>query len=150
VGYWIPVDAKRDEEATWFNIGALKGFMETYMNYLTHSLVVTDACETGPGFYQAMRSELKTRSCDDWQATQFKSSQVFASAERSIELAVDNSQFARTFSKYLSANPNACVPIEEIVTKVAADVDYNNRQKPRFGKITGLRDEDGTFFFISK
>ena len=150
VGYWIPVDARRDEESTYFNIGTLRAFMETYMNYLTHTLVVTDACESGPGFYQAMRSELKVRSCDDWQATQFKSSQVFASAERSNELAVDDSQFARTFASALGNNPNACMPIEEIVSKVAQSVEYNNRQKPRFGKITGLKDEDGTFFFISK
>jgi hypothetical protein len=29
-------------------------------------------------------------------------------------------------------------------------VTQNNQQKPRFGKITGLKDEDGTFFFIKK
>jgi hypothetical protein len=29
-------------------------------------------------------------------------------------------------------------------------VSQNNHQKPLFGKITGLEDEDGTFFFISK
>jgi tetratricopeptide (TPR) repeat protein len=149
VGYWIPIDAKRDDEFTYFNLNTLRAAMETYLNYLTHTLVITDACESGPSFYQAMRSDnLKKRSCSDWQATQFKSSQVFSSA--GYELAVDDSQFTRTFAKALEYNPNACIPIEEIVAKVSTAVTTNNQQKPNFGKITGLKDEDGTFFFIAR
>lgn len=148
VGYWIPIDAKRDDEFTYFSLSTLRGCMETYLSYLTHTLVVTDACESGPSFYQAMRSDLKKRSCDDWQATQFKSSQVFSSA--GYELAVDNSQFTRTFATALTNNPKACIPIEEIVAKVSTAVGDNNQQKPKFGKITGLKDEDGTFFFIAR
>jgi len=148
VGYWIPVDARRDEEFTYFNINGLRAAMEPYINIVTHLLVITDACESGPGFYTAMRSELKQRSCDDWQATQLKSSQVFSSA--GYELAMDNSQFTQTFYNMLMNNPNACLPIEEIVKKVSDAHAASNQQKPKFGKITGLRDEDGTFFFIAK
>jgi len=148
VGYWIPVDAKRDDEFTYFSVNTLRAAMETYLTYLTHTLVVTDACESGPSFYQAMRSELKKRSCDDWQATQFKSSQVFSSA--GYELAVDDSQFTRTFAAALTNNPNSCIPIEDIVAKVSTAVGGNTQQKPKFGKITGLKDEDGTFFFIAR
>jgi tetratricopeptide (TPR) repeat protein len=148
VGYWIPVDAKRDDEYSYFNLATLRGSMESYLTYLTHTLVVTDACESGPSFYQAMRSDLKNRSCDDWKSTQFKSSQVFSSA--GYELAVDDSQFTRTFATALANNPKACIPIEEIVMKVSTAVGGNNQQKPKFGKITGLKDEDGTFFFIAK
>lgn len=148
VGYWIPVDAKRDDEFTYFNINSLRAAMEPYVNYLTHTLVITDACESGPSFYTAMRSTPTIRSCDDWEATQFKSSQVFSSAGN--ELAVDDSQFTRTFATALTSNPNACVPIEEIVFKVTMAVTNNNQQKPKFGKIAGLRDENGTFFFIAK
>ncbi len=147
-GYWIPVDAKRDDEFTYFNINALKASLQSYSNYVTHTLVITDACESGPSFYQAMRSTPKVRSCDDWQATKFKSSQVFSSA--GYELAVDNSQFTRTFANSLANNPNSCIPIESIVNKVTSAVVKNNQQKPKFGKIAGLEDEDGTFFFISK
>jgi len=34
--------------------------------------------------------------------------------------------------------------------QVTKAVSQNNQQKPKFGKITGLKDEDGTFFFIKK
>lgn len=148
IGYWIPVDARRDDEFTYYSMNALKASMETYMNYLTHVLVITDACESGPGFYQAMRSDVKARNCADWKATQFKSSQVFSSA--GYELAVDDSQFTRTFVNALRGNPNTCISIDEIVSQVTRAVTQNNKQKPKFGKITGLRDEDGTFFFIKK
>jgi tetratricopeptide (TPR) repeat protein len=148
VGYWIPVDAKRDDEFTYFNINTLKAAMQPYVNLLTHTLVVTDACETGPGFYTAMRSSLVPRSCDDWEATQMKSSQVFASADK--ELASDDSQFTRTFANSLMGNTNSCIPIDEIVSKVTLAVTNNNQQKPKFGQISGLTHEDGTFFFIAK
>jgi hypothetical protein len=36
------------------------------------------------------------------------------------------------------------------VNKVNLAVTQSNQQKPKFGKITGLQDEDGTFFFMSK
>jgi hypothetical protein len=147
-GYWIPIDAARDDEFTYYNINNLKAALQTYANWVTHTLVITDACESGPTFYQAMRSIPAERNCDDWQATRFKSSQVFSSA--GYELAVDNSQFTRTFANTLANNPNICIPIESIVKKVTVAVVKNNQQRPQFGKIAGMEDENGTFFFISK
>ncbi|MCK4745462.1 MAG: tetratricopeptide repeat protein [Bacteroidales bacterium] len=147
-GYWIPVDASRDDEFTYFNINSLKASMQSYPDLLTHTLVITDACESGPSFYQAMRAGIQERNCDDWEATRFKSSQVFSSA--GYELAVDDSQFTRTFANVLVSNPSNCVPIENIVQKVTSAVVNSNQQKPQFGKIAGLEDENGSFFFIPK
>lgn len=148
IGYWVPTDATRDDEFTYFNISTLKAALQSYATFVTHTLVITDACESGPSFYQAMRSGLKDRDCGDWEATKFKSSQVFSSA--GYELAVDNSQFTRTFANTLRNNPNACLPIENVVSKVTVAVAKDGQQKPQFGRIDGLVDEGGTFFFISK
>jgi len=147
-GYWIPVDASRDEEISFYSTNQLKASMQTYSKELKHTLVVTDACESGPSFYQAMRSDVIERDCNDWQATSFKSSQVFSSA--GYELAADDSQFTRTFASILTNSPEDCVPIESIVLKVSTIVGDQSQQKPQFGKIEGLEDEDGTFFFIPK
>ncbi len=147
-GYWVPVDAKRDDEFTYFNINALKASMQSYPSTVTHTLIVTDACESGPSFYQAMRGELPDRSCNDWASVRLKSSQVFSSA--GYELAIDNSQFTRTFANVLANNPDACIPIESVVQKVTDAVEKSQQQKPQFGKIAGLEDENGTFFFIAK
>jgi len=147
-GYWIPVDARRDDEFTYFSVNALKASMQSYPKSVNHTLVITDACESGPSFNQAMRSEIVEKDCNDWQATKFKSSQVFSSA--GPVLAMDDSQFTRTFANVLVNSPEACVPIESIVLKVTSAMENTQQQKPQFGKIAGLEDEDGTFFFIPK
>jgi len=147
-GYWVPVDAKRDNEFSFFNINNLKASLQAYSDIITHTLVVTDACESGPSFYQAMRSIRKKRDCSDWKDTRAKSAQVFSSAGN--ELAVDQSQFTESFANTLVNNPNACIPIEDIVSKVTLSVTKSGRQEPQFGKIEGMADEGGTFFFISE
>ena len=65
IGYWIPVDAKRDDEFTYFNINALKAGLQGYADAVVHTLVVSDACESGPGFYTAMRSASEEPTCDN-------------------------------------------------------------------------------------
>lgn len=147
-GYWLPVDASGNDEFSYYNIGQLKASMESYPDFLTHKLVVTDACESGPSFYRAMRTEVRDRSCEDWTSTQLKSSQVFSSA--GDETASDESQFTRTFANVLASNPGECISIDRIVQRVTASMMNNNQQRPQFGKIAGLEDEDGTFFFIPR
>jgi tetratricopeptide (TPR) repeat protein len=147
-GYWIPVDAARDDEFTYFNINLLKANMEAYSKYLTHTLVITDACESGPSFAEVTRDELSVRDCNDWEAAALKSSQVFSSA--GYELASDNSQFTRTFSGMLNGNPDDCMPIETVVIRVSEVVRNQGYQTPKFGVMRGWGHEDGTFFFIRK
>ena len=148
IGYWIPVDAKRDDEFTYFNINALKAGLQGYGDVVVHTLVVSDACESGPGFYTAMRSANESPTCDNTQVAGSKSAQVFSSA--GYELAADNSKFTATFANTLMNNKNACIPIETIVKSVTAAVATEAGQKPKFGKIQGLEDMNGTFFFIAK
>ena len=147
-GYWIPTDAKRDEEYSYFNINSLRASMQSYDKVLLHNLVITDACESGPSFYLAMRDVPEERRCGDWEATKFRSAQVLSSA--GYELAMDNSQFTKTFSSMLMHNPDMCIPIEKISTKVIEAVAQTGNQKPSLGKIKGLSDQNGTFFFIKK
>lgn len=147
-GYWLPVDASGNDEFSYYNIGQLKASMESYPDFLTHKLVITDACESGPSFYRAMRAEIRDRSCEDWASTQMKSSQVFSSAGN--EAASDESQFTKTFANVLASNPGECISIERIVQRVSSSMLNNNQQRPQFGKIAGLEDEDGTFFFVPK
>jgi tetratricopeptide (TPR) repeat protein len=148
VGYWIPVDAKRDDEFTYFNINGLKAGLQGYGDVVVHTLVVSDACESGPGFYTAMRSANEEPTCDNTIVAGAKSAQVFSSA--GYELAVDNSKFTSTFANTLMNNKNACIPIETVVKSVTAAVATETGQKPKFGKIQGLEDMNGTFFFIAK
>jgi hypothetical protein len=145
-GYWLPVDASKTDEFTYFPITSLKGYLSLYK--LRHTLVISDACETGPAFYLAMRGENTPKDCNDWEATKLKSAQVFTSSDR--EKASDNSIFTKTFANVLNNAPDKCISIEKIKEKVTSAVELNQKQKPKFGNISGLEDQNGTFFFIKK
>jgi tetratricopeptide (TPR) repeat protein len=145
-GYWLPVDAAKLDEYTYFPITSLKGYLSLYK--LRHTLVVSDACETGPAFYLAMRGEPKSIDCNSWELTRLKSAQVLTSSDK--EKSSDNSIFTKTFANVLNNNPERCIPIEKISEKVIPVVEQNQKQKPKFGYISGLEDENGTFFFIKK
>ena len=148
VGYWIPVDAKRDDEFTYFNINSLKAGLQGYSDVVIHTLVVSDACESGPGFYSATRGAGGSPTCDNAIIAGQKSAQVFSSA--GYEEASDNSKFTATFASTLLNNKNACVPIETVVKYVTAAVTTDKGQKPKFGNIQGLDVMQGTFFFVTK
>ena len=147
-GYWVPVDAKTDDEFSFFGINNLKAAMQSYSGKLLHTLVVTDACESGPSFLLAMRGADENQHCENWELTKSKSAQVITSA--GYELASDNSQFTKTFSAALINNPDACISIDKIAKKVISAVTAAGNQAPKFGKIKDLEDEGGTFFFIKK
>jgi tetratricopeptide (TPR) repeat protein len=147
-GYWVPADGKTDDEFSYFGINNLKAAMQSYSEKLIHTLVITDACESGATFLMAMRGGDDEKRCDNFELTKAKSSQVFTSA--GYELASDNSQFTKTFSATLNNNVEMCLPIEKIVKKVNSAVIAAGNQSPKFGKIKDLADEGGTFFFIKK
>lgn len=147
-GYWVPVDAKPDDEFSYFGINNLKAAMQSYTGKLKHLLVITDACESGPSFLTAMRGASDDMRCEKWELVKSKSAQVFTSA--GYELASDNSQFTKTFVSTLNNNPDACIAIDKIVGKVTTAVQKAGNQAPKFGKIKDIEDENGTFFFIKK
>lgn len=147
-GYWVPVDGKTDDEFSYFGINNLKAAMQSYAGKLVHTLVITDACESGATFLMAMRGGDDEKHCDNFELTKAKSAQVFTSA--GYELASDNSQFTKTFVSTLNNNADPCLPIEKIVKKVSTAVSQAGNQVPKFGKIKDLEDEGGTYFFIKK
>ncbi len=146
-GYWIPVDAKNGEEFTYYSVSALKAALQGYKD-VVHTLVISDACETGDAFLLAMRGSGK-KVCDDWKATTLNSSQALTSA--GLELASDESIFTKTFVNILNGNKNKCIPIQDFVAPITSAVTANQQQKPKFGPIKGLNhNPNGTFFFIRR
>jgi len=147
-GYWIPVDSKVDDLSTYYNLNSLKSALKPYTKVITHSLIVTDACESGPSFYMSMRSLPSDRDCNSTKSTKFKSSQVFTSS--GADLADGDSQFTKSFANSLIYNSKSCVPIERIVNKVSGELLKTSNKRPKFGKISGFSDENGSFIFVKK
>lgn len=147
-GYWIPVNASRTDEYSYFQITNLKGYISTY-NFLKHVLVISDACETGPAFCENSIKNLKDPGdCSKSQAIEKRSAQVFTSSN--TESSADESIFADSFANVLSGNSEKCLSIERLVKKVQESVQKIQNQKPTFGIIPGITLEKGSFYFMRK
>lgn len=146
-GYWMPTDASKKDEFTYFSTTNLKGYLSTYKN-LRHTLVVADATETGPSFYLAMRDTERPKECGDYQASKLKSAQVLSAADS--ERTNESSLLCKTFANTLKATKDKCISIDNISDKVTTAAKQNQKQKPKFGNIQNLSDENGTFFFMRK
>lgn len=147
-GYWIPSDAVNDVEFSFFSINALKASLYSYSN-LDHLLVVSDACEAGQDFYLALRGPANGASCSDTHLAYKRSAQVFTSAGSGY--AYDNSLFTQAFANTLLNNEDDCVTIDDIAKRVNLILKNSSlHQTPEFGRIKGLEDELGSFFFITR
>jgi hypothetical protein len=146
-GYWIPVDGDSYEEFTYYSVNNLRSALQSYTS-LKHLFVISDACESGPAFYMAMRDELSEKKCEDWESLKYKSAQVFTSSNK--EQSSDNSLFTQAFVNVLNNSKDDCISAETVALKVMNVVKQNQRQVPKFGKIKGLDDEEGSFYFIKK
>jgi hypothetical protein len=113
-----------------------------------HTLVVSDACETGPAFYLAMRDIGKPRECGNWETTRLRSAQVFSSTN--LDLNDDKSAFAKSFVNILNGVNDKCISIDKVSEKVSQLAKSSQSVKPKLGNIQGLKDENGTFYFIRK
>jgi tetratricopeptide (TPR) repeat protein len=144
-GYWIPVNAKMNDEFTYFQITNLKGYISTY-KFLNHVLIISDACETGSAFCANENDSPDPGDCMKSDKARLQSAQVFTSSNK--EKSADNSLFANIFCGILSANTDPCIPIEKIRTKVSKTVTLNQSQRPMFGHIQGLEHKGGSFYFM--
>lgn len=145
IAYWIPVDARRDDEFSYFNINNLKAGMKSYSQYLSHTLIVTDACDAGPSFADVTRSEAEIRNCNDWETSKLRSSQILSAS--GYQQAAGQSPLTQTFAQLLQQQSDACMPVEQVVLKMR---DESGTSAPRLGVISGMGHENGTFFFMRK
>jgi tetratricopeptide (TPR) repeat protein len=144
-GYWIPVNANKTDEFSFFQITNLKGYLSTY-KFLKHALVVSDACETGSAFCISSTQIKDPGDCKKTDAVKNSSFQVFTSSNS--ESSSDESLFAETFCNLLKSNPDKCLPVEKVAKKVIETVEKEQKQKPTFGIIPGLNNQNGSFYFI--
>ena len=146
-GYWIPVNARKEEEISFFPIPYLRSNLGTYGSQLKRILIVSDACESGPSFSltQDNISDFKCGSSEELNAT---SAIVFSSTTN--EKASDNSLFCESFANLLQSNEKGCLPLTDIVKSVAKSVEMNQAQRCKFGRIKGFDNNSGSFYFMKR
>lgn len=146
VGYWIPVNAELGDEFGYYNTNNLKNSMQLYTNRVRHTLIVSNACISGPTFHQPMDLYLEMKKCTDYTALKNRSAQLFFAERSTVES--NKSVFTETFANTLIYNTEQCISMEAIVSKVTETLVNANQKKPQFAKIADFSDEKGTFFFF--
>ena len=151
-GYWIPADGLMSDdlvakESSFYGGSMLRAALQTYTG-IRHSLVLSDACDMGTGFYETVANETTPAVCETLPVETPRSFHVIASMRK--ELNATSSLFPTAFANALNTNKQPCISAEMLDQKMNAVLKINKTALPVFGKIKGLNDENGHFFFIRK
>lgn len=144
-GYWLPVNAKKNDEITYYPIPYLRSSLSSYGKTLRNILIISDACESGPSFSLAQEEILNVDCNTLYAAQQNTSAYVFSSTTN--EKASDNSVFCETFADLLNANTEKCLSLGSIVKAVSEVVEKRQNQRCKFGKIKDFSNNTGSFYF---
>jgi tetratricopeptide (TPR) repeat protein len=147
-GYWLPVNAKKDDELTYYPIPYLKSNLAGYGKSLKNILIVSDACESGPSFSLSDET-LVNFDCNQIGSINSNSSAyVFSSTTN--EKASDNSIFCESFADQLNSNSNLCLPMSDVVKFVSSTVEKRQSQRCKYGKIKDINNNFGSFYFLKR
>ena len=147
-GYWLPVNAKKDEEVSLYPIPYLRSNINSYGKVLRNLLIVSDACESGPAF-SLTDGSAGNFTCNTLPTNQQNSS-AYVFSSTSNEKASDNSVFCETFVDLLNSNPNQCIAMSEVVKMVSSVVEKRQSQRCKYGKIKEMNNNTGNFYFIKR
>lgn len=147
-GYWLPVNAKKDDELSYYPIPYLKSNLTGYSKTLKNILVISDACESGPSFSLSDES-VAVFDCNHQPNIQNNNSAyVFSSTTN--EKASDNSVFCESFADRLNTNQNPCISMSEMVNFVSTTVEKRQSQRCKYGKIKDIGSNTGCFYFLKR
>ncbi|MCC6252383.1 MAG: tetratricopeptide repeat protein [Bacteroidia bacterium] len=146
-GYWLPVNALKDVEITYYPIVYLKSVLTNYFHSLRNILIVSDACESGLSF-DISNQKIKQFDCNIPNGQVNRSAYVFSSSTN--EKASDNSLFCESFVSLLNANISPCLPLMNLVKPISDIVSKHQNQKCSIGPIKDFSDNTGIFYFLRK
>jgi hypothetical protein len=154
-GYWIPVDGKRDNPATWVPHSLIKNILSTENLKGKNIVLISDSCYSGA----FLRSGEAVLPLSDSQYRQkilarsaLRSRQVFTSG--GVEPVLDggrdgHSVFAYYFLKALRENQLDVIDLENLFhTQVWGPVAQIGDQRPYIGRLKTMMDENGQFVML--
>ncbi|MBK9399790.1 MAG: caspase family protein [Bacteroidetes bacterium] len=147
--YWIPVDAKKNQEAEgYFSLTDLQQSLNN-IDGLSNLLVISDACETALAFIDTKRGSETFGTCEQYDPEPGKSYNFLAAALN--DKTSDKSILAELFSEYLATalkKTSNCVNLLDIANKVQAKLLKD--QDAQFGQLNGIEQRKNPSFFLEK
>jgi len=146
-GYWLPVDATKDNEINWISNSSITTQLKAME--AKHVLVIADSCYSG----RLGRDVHIQRRTPDYYSriAQKRARSVIASG--GLEPVIDSggkgnhSVFAEAFISALTEN-NSIIDSSELFTKIRRPVVLNADQTPEYADIRKAGHEGGEFVFI--
>jgi tetratricopeptide (TPR) repeat protein len=145
-GYWLPVNAKKDDEISYYPIPYLRSNLNSYGKTLRNILIVSDACESGPAFSLSDEKVVDF----DCKLLDSNNSSAFVFSSTTYEKASDNSVFCETFADLLSTNNENCLSMSTVVNLVSTVVEKRQSQRCKYGKIKDMNNQTGNFYFLKR
>ncbi len=144
LGYWLPVDAKKNSTAFWIPNSRISDYMSGIKS--KHTLLIADACFSGSIF--------KTRSAfADAQPAYNKLYELTskkAMTSGNLKEVPDKSVFLQYLIKRLTENTEKYISSDMLFASFRQAVLNNSPSEPQYGTIQNAGDEGGEFIFIHK
>ncbi len=144
LGYWLPVDAKKNSTAHWIANSRISDYMSSIKS--KHTLLIADACFSGSIF--------KTRSAfADAQPAINKLYELpskKAMTSGNLKEVPDKSVFLQYLVKRLNNNTDKYISADMLFASFRIAIMNNSNTEPQFGTIQNAGDEGGEFIFIRK
>ena len=145
-GYWLPVDADRDDPTNWILTDRITSQVKAMK--AKHVMVVVDSCFSGT-ITRAIKIEQRT---PEWLSEIVRKKARTALTSGGIEPVMDSgsgnhSAFAHAFISLLEEN-DGVLDASQLFSKLRPKVMVNSTQTPQYGKIHMAGDDGGDFLFV--
>lgn len=147
-GYWLPVDAKLDDQNNWLTNSVIKDYIKGIKT--KHTLLIADACFAG-NFFRSVEVD-QNSEISFKEIYKYPSRRAITSGDLNSKV-LDKSVFIKYLLAKLSDNGEKYWEAEKLFRALKDAVIYNtpNRQIPLYGIIEESGDEGfGDFIFIHK
>ena len=147
-GYWLPVDAERDDDSNWILTDRVTSQVKAMK--AKHVMVAADSCFSGT-ITRAIKIEQRT---PEWLSEIVKKKARTALTSGGLEPVLDtgsgnHSAFAHAFISLLEEN-DGVLDASQLFSKLRPKVMVNSTQTPQYGKIHMAGDDGGDFLFVKR
>lgn len=148
-GYWLPVDADRDNPTNWVSNASITAFIRA--TEAKHIIIVADSCFSGK-LSRSISVASPSTGFDLRRLAKKRSRTVLSSG--GLEPVMDrgggeHSVFAKTFLQILEENENI-LEGQRLFTLLRRPVMLNSDQTPEYSDIRKAGHDGGDFLFIPK
>ena len=151
-GYWLPVDAERDDPTNWIEVTSVTNMIRAIR--AKHVMIVADSCYSGTLVRDA-NVQLPTQEARTaWIRRMISMRSRTALASGGLEPVTDSgggghSVFAKAFLHALEENPDI-LDGQSLFDKIKRPVVLDADQTPRYADIRKAGHEGGDFLFVKK